>query len=327
MAGVGGFFGYKYLKSTNKLPRIAFSFPTTSPSEDNGETGFKTYTNTKYGYSINYPDNWTFREFPSTKSGAGFRPMDKPDDIQYEFINISARQRTLESREIPFDEYVKTAATHEIQNYESLASIEKVVTKSGITGYKTTWNVQSITGSGMGVSRPITYFDLKDANADTIQVSVGEGYDEVYNQMIVTFDLSKKSDADLETGSVLGKLCYPSSFLPPGEIVAKDQNTGKLYSQVYPGTMAGGALTYNFSLPPGIYHLRYQAHASTSQPDIFTSGYFDECAKTMHTNECTPDNGHVQIDVTVTPGTETKNIDLCDFYYNPLQKDSLEQQF
>ena len=50
-------------------------------------------------------------------------------------------------------------------------------------------------------------------------------------------------------GTVSGKLCYPSSFLPPGEIVAKELDSGKTYTKTYEGTFNGGGLTYSFELP------------------------------------------------------------------------------
>jgi hypothetical protein len=131
----------------------------------------------------------------------------------------------------------------------------------------------------------------------------------------------------IEKGTVSGKLCYPSSFLPPGEIVAKNLDTGEKYTQGYKGTFDGGGQTYTLDLPVGIYHLRFQAHASTKDTSIFTSGYYDECAKTMHTDQCTPDNGHINIDVEVEPGKEIQNVDLCDFYYNPTQMAGLEKDF
>jgi len=130
-----------------------------------------------------------------------------------------------------------------------------------------------------------------------------------------------------QEGTVFGKLCYPSDFLPPGEIVAKDQISGKIYSQAYISTRSGGKTTYSLTLPTGTYHLRYQAHASTNKPEIFTSGYYDECAKTMAGTECTPDDGHINIDVAVAANQEIENIDLCDFYYNETQQKSLDQSF
>lgn len=130
-----------------------------------------------------------------------------------------------------------------------------------------------------------------------------------------------------QVGTVTGRLCYPSDFLPPGEIVAKDLGSGKEYIQNYVGSMAGGKSTYTFELPVGIYHLRYQGHASTKNTEIFTSGYYDECAKTMHTDQCTPDDGHINIDVEVEEGKEIGNVDLCDFYYNQAQQALLEKDF
>jgi len=128
-------------------------------------------------------------------------------------------------------------------------------------------------------------------------------------------------------GTVSGKLCFPSDFLPPGEIIAKNTETSETYTQNYIGTSEGGALTYEFALPEGIYHLKYQAHANFDRPDVFTSGYYDECAKTMATAECTPDSGHININVIVSSGVETTDVDLCDFYYNPAQVQSLENGF
>ncbi|KKR54993.1 MAG: hypothetical protein UT93_C0028G0008, partial [Candidatus Woesebacteria bacterium GW2011_GWF1_40_24] len=52
-----------------------------------------------------------------------------------------------------------------------------------------------------------------------------------------------------------------------------------------------------------------------------------ECAKTMHTNECTPDSGHINIPVTIKVGEEITNVDLCDFYYNPTQEQTLNKSF
>ena len=133
--------------------------------------------------------------------------------------------------------------------------------------------------------------------------------------------------SEISTGTVSGKLCYPSSFLPPGEIVAKNLDTKEIFTQSYPGSFDGGGPGYSFELPIGTYHLKYQAHASTKDTGIFTSGYYDECAKTMHTNECTPDSGHINIDVKVGANKETRNIDLCDFYYNPDQEKTLNLNF
>jgi hypothetical protein len=116
---------------------------------------WKTYSNTKYNYLIDYPSDWSLREFPDTKDGAGFNPLDKPGyPDRSESITISAGQKIGNYVNDTFEDYVKIAASQEIQNYNKLASIKKVTTAAGIIGYETTWMVQSTE------SLPISYFEL-----------------------------------------------------------------------------------------------------------------------------------------------------------------------
>jgi hypothetical protein len=128
-------------------------------------------------------------------------------------------------------------------------------------------------------------------------------------------------------GTVTGKLCYPSDFLPPGEIVAKDIQNSKTYTQNYPGSTVGGVLTYSFVLPVGTYPLKYQAHPDTNQPNTFLTGYYDECAKTQSNAMCMADSNHTNLPVISTVNQETQNIDLCDFYASQSQQDSLNINF
>lgn len=157
-------------------------------------SNWKTYTNTKLGYEIKYPNDWEYREYPSTQSGAGFRPANKPNDVQYEFINIDAKGTAESQYDIPFDEYVKTAAVQEIQNFEKLNSIEQVSANSGIKGYKTTWVYTSMTDNEKKISFPITYFDFHRTidfyKYKAIQVSLGsKDYEEIYGKILYTFKL------------------------------------------------------------------------------------------------------------------------------------------
>lgn len=150
----------------------------------------KTYTNSKYHFSINYPASWAYREYPDTFDGAGFRPSNEPNDPQYEYITVSRMPKVLSTKAVSFEEYVKTAATQEIQNYQSINTSEKIVTDSGITGYNTTWNYQPLGGGGVQISLPRAYFPSTD-NSSTIQVSLSDkNYLDIYNQMIKTFNLN-----------------------------------------------------------------------------------------------------------------------------------------
>ena len=97
---------------------------------------------------------------------------------------------------IPFEQYVKTSAIQEIQGYESLVSIYKVTTSSGLIGYKTTWNYTTIVdigkSNGPKLSLPITYFDTKDSDGDTVKITLSDSkYISIYNGILSTFKLTK----------------------------------------------------------------------------------------------------------------------------------------
>ena len=168
--------------STPIPTQTASIIPTKNPIQN-----WKTYSNTKYGYSINYPNIWTFREFPDINDGAGFRLSTSINDLKNEFINIDEMGRGESYQKMVFDEYVKNAGPYEIENYNSLATIEKITTNTGIIGYKVTWNFTDRNGKEQ-VSLPITYFDTKKSNGDTVQVSLNnKNYLDDYNKMILTF--------------------------------------------------------------------------------------------------------------------------------------------
>lgn len=160
---------------------------------------WKLYINEVYNYSIRYPSDWTVREFPDSKTGASFRPNNKPNDYQYEYISINKSGRIM-SDELPnptFEEYVKIAGK-EIQNYNSLSTIKKIETQSGIVGYTTTWKVSPLSSMGRssakeGESLPRTYFEIPGDNTATIQVEItNDEYRAIYDQMISTFTIKKR---------------------------------------------------------------------------------------------------------------------------------------
>lgn len=181
LAGVG-YFTYKRLHTQSS---------TTQSTIDT--SNWKTYTNTKYHYSIEYPGDWTYREFPDTQTGAGFRPANQPNDLSHEYISIDRIERLSDLQALPFEEYVKKGAIEEIQNFQSLASIKQAVTDTGLIGYTTTWTVLTMNGvpGQTHLSTPITYFDTKDANGDTIQVDSDNAHLDIYNKMLSTFTFTK----------------------------------------------------------------------------------------------------------------------------------------
>ena len=114
-------------------------------------------------------------------------------------------------------------------------------------------------------------------------------------------------------GTITGKICYPSEFLPKGQLVAKDLADNKLYTKNFLGSEGGAKAEYNFDLPEGKYYLRYEAHASSEDPSYFTSGYHTSC--TGSEPSCSSSDKRVSFEVKVSGNQVIDNIDLCDFYY------------
>lgn len=190
LGGVSVFFVYQIFgKQQTQIPTVTIE-PSSVPTSTPGQTEeWKTYKNSKYGYAVDYPANWNLKEFPDTKTGAGFQPPDNQNGV----ITIDVLGMVLDDRGIiPFAEYVKTAARNEIQNYKSLASIKEVVTNSGLKGYETTWNVAGLTG-GTYVSPPRTYFPLPQKyGTKTLQMTLDySNYADVYHQMLTSVKYSE----------------------------------------------------------------------------------------------------------------------------------------
>lgn len=155
---------------------------------------WQTYTNSTYKYSIQYSNQWIFREFPNIHSGASFRLSSDvgkeiyQDDNWIEFISIDLSGRVVSLLNTSFDEYVKIAASLEFEGgYDSISKIEKITTQYGVIGYKVVWNGHDRQGNKI-ITQPITYFDTKNQNGDTIQIRLNdENYLDDYNKMILSF--------------------------------------------------------------------------------------------------------------------------------------------
>lgn len=190
---LGAIGGYYYSKNKEGKTTTSTVTPTSTSTTTSDETAsWKTYTNSKYGYSIKYPTNWAYREFPDTESGAGLRLTSTASDPANELITIDINARPVSQKSQTFSEYVKTAASSSIQGYDSLVSNTPVKTDSGLTGYETTWKVTTLGSQTETISLPITYFDAKNSSNDTVMVTlIDSKYLEIYNKMIVTFQLAE----------------------------------------------------------------------------------------------------------------------------------------
>ncbi len=118
------------------------------------------------------------------------------------------------------------------------------------------------------------------------------------------------------TGTILGKLCYPSEALPPGKIEAKRLSDNQIFTQDYPGNQNGGKSNYAFELEEGDYYLRYRV-----TDDLI--GYSTTVCPTGNEETCGDSKQRILVKAVVKADQELKNYDLCDYYY----KDSNAPKF
>lgn len=110
-------------------------------------------------------------------------------------------------------------------------------------------------------------------------------------------------------GTVSGKLCYPSEFLPAGTIEAKEINTQTVETMAYAGSEGNVENMYTMALSPGTYVMRYNTG--------FASGYHTHTCPTGIEASCNAANQREHIQVRVEAGEVITGVDLCDFYYTP----------
>ncbi len=190
-AGIGAFyfFGNTQNTPTTKAISTPSATPSTTPIQ---ETAWKTYTNLKNNYSINYPGDWSVTESDS-QDGAVFNPLNKPGDPDTsDAISIHVGKTLGNYADLSLEEYAKMAG-QEIQNYNSLASFKEVTAADGTVGYRTTWMIQPMTvmgkppTEGESESLPITYFEIPGNRTSLVRVTLERKEDlEIYEKMLTT---------------------------------------------------------------------------------------------------------------------------------------------
>lgn len=121
------------------------------------------------------------------------------------------------------------------------------------------------------------------------------------------------SSENSTTGTVTGKLCYPSEMIPPGKIEAKRVGDNVMFTQEYAGSQSGGT-TYSFPLVPGTYNLRF---GPTIDGQVSSYGYRTTVCLTGSETTCGDTNPRQMGPATVVSGQTVIGFDLCDFYYQP----------
>jgi hypothetical protein len=189
------FFFLGKAQNTKQTKNSAINPPTVASSPK--VVAWKTYSNAKYNYSIEYPGDWVAHEYPDLKDGAFFNTLNMASTSSTNItVSISVAQKMGNYTNLSLEEYAKVAGK-EIQNYDSLVSIKKVIATSGAVGYETTWMVQPMAIMGQpptasaSESLPITYFEIPGNKTSLIRVMAEQKeHLAVYEKMITTFKIN-----------------------------------------------------------------------------------------------------------------------------------------
>lgn len=168
---------------------IKTPLPSPSPSSANSTSGLKTYTNSKYKFSIQYPNDWVLVPYASPDVMPGFKPENDPNykDAYQSAFNIREGCYDPEVKKLDFKQWVASSAAFEVQGYSKLKSMEELTSNSGVKGYRVTWGT-FIMGGGAGEAE-VTYIKLP-AQVDKyncLEFESGGPYSDIENQIFSSF--------------------------------------------------------------------------------------------------------------------------------------------
>ena len=158
----------------------------------------------------------------------------------------------------------------------------------------------------------VANYRLGESRDDTYIYDKGDKVMENAIDQTIKDNLNAAPQAEKAKATVEGVLCYPSNFLPPGEIVAKNTVTDETTMM----EVDGQAANFKMYLDAGTYNLRYQAYAGGNLSDDYISGYYTKCAIESTAEVCEAEDGHDLIPITVFVGETKSDVRLCDFYYS-----------
>lgn len=119
----------------------------------------------------------------------------------------------------------------------------------------------------------------------------------------------QEQSASVPTGTVSGKICYPSEVIPKGKLEVKRLLDNYIIYEDYPGSMNGVKPNFSFQLEPGDYYIRYNVDGK-----LF--GYSTTVCPTGNETTCADTKQRIPVMAVVKDGQELKNYDLCDYYYS-----------
>jgi|GEM_PF-2630767 len=264
---------------------------------------WKEYVNEEYGFKLKYPEHLSIKsELDKEVSWQAF--YNAPNYTQESAMVLINSDRV--------NNAVESIAAGDVITLDSVKrdSIEVMKideNKDVIFGQKP---AKFITFScGVDCYYHVVAFSTPTASHQLIFGGAGGGLRRTFDQILSTFEFVESSIGKIP---VSGRLCYPSHYLPPGNIVAKNTETNEVISQRYVGSENGGESTYKLQLSSGAYNLRYESGAKSKDATEFFAGYYTKCA--MNEENC-GDGTHELIPVEVK-SNPIENINLCDFYYS-----------
>lgn len=162
--------------------------------------------------------------------------------------------------------------------------------------------------------------DNEDAGEYNVHVyEVKDGHTATFNWYRVSIksgEVRSEFPIKVPTGTVSGKICYPSEVIPKGKLEVKRLLDDYITYEDYPGSITGIKPTYSFQLEPGDYYIRYNV-------DNKLFGYSTTVCPTGNETTCGDTKKRIPAMAVVKDGQELKNYDLCDYYY----KDSNAPKF
>jgi hypothetical protein len=186
-----GFFLFSL--KIQSLPKITPEPQTITVSNDIPGTDLKLYRNRKYGFSLMYPKGYDYREI-SDASLISFYSLTDPDKGLHSRITFKVKELPSEFRVKPFRDYASVALLG-VQYYESLYSLNEIVTKYGVVGYRVIWTIVWNRYPPKVLeyqSLPFAYFELVNTDNKYLEASFGPyNLEKDFDQMVSTIMINK----------------------------------------------------------------------------------------------------------------------------------------
>ncbi len=187
-AAVGGYLVYsgKISLPQKQVTQTSKSDASPAPTGVDETANWKTYTNTKYGYSVKYPPDWSSGDgsfiAPGGQSGYGY------SDVSIQVLSKSVNFDNTNREKDTLEEYVKKDAGGETGPSKTPISVKKITTQSGNIGFAVEWEA-----SGWSANKKTytAFFELPNDKTSTIQIGGTEGYLDVYHLIVSTFKFTE----------------------------------------------------------------------------------------------------------------------------------------